>query len=185
MTEKPGDLPRRTGRAVASSAALPGALLLTGIVLFIDAQEITGLAVVGMGPAVFPMWISALLVASAALTLVTEVYRSLRADERVSSGAAVQSTAEGPADSRNRWGPPAMSLLFVLYVAGMTAVGFYTATFLFAGAAMSLVALINRTGHRLRDLVVHTIPIALLITLAIYGTVTAIGMRSPDGGPLL
>lgn len=185
MTEQPTVPARRAGKAIAGAAAFPGALLLIGVVLFVDARGITGLAVVGMGPAAFPTWISALLMASSALMLLIEVRRALRGEERTASGDTVQSTSGGSADSRDRWAPLAMAVLFLLYVAAMTAVGFYTATFLFAVAAMSLIVVVSRTSRPLYVLVVRTIPVGLLMTLAVYGAVVAIGMRRPDGGPLL
>lgn len=144
---------------------------MLGLALLVQAVRIKPALAEPMGPEIYPAIVAALMLASASYNLLVDLanLRKLRLSGALPTPPSADS---GPADGSAWKTPLAVGILGVLYVAGLTFVGFFVSTFCFTLLTM---AALHRFERR-PGLVRQTFTVYLILSTAIV-TVLYLGVR--------
>lgn len=153
-----------------------GALAL-GAALLTQALKIQALWVEPMGPRMFPLAASILMIAAAAGNCLSE-WRKVRC------AAAEQKQDAGSAQAaQNRPRTPLwVGLLAVIYILGLTCVGYFVSTFLFVFATAGFIAYHSDRATFRRALLTKALPIAVGLLLVLLFGAQYLHIYLPRGG---
>lgn len=154
-------------RELRTSLVFSALCWMLGLALFTQALRIKPAVAEPMGPEIYPAIIAALMIASASYNLLVDLanLRRLRLDGV--SSAAPPSDA-GATDGSSWKTPLTVGILGILYVAGLTFVGFFVSTFCFTLLTMAALHRFERRPGLVRQTLTVYLALSSAIVAALY-----------------